>query len=86
MDHDKIDIERMIELFNHIAKEEGFKLIVNEIDPLQYFSSKNQFYKMIDTLIEHYIDKEEYEKCSLLLNVKKENGWEDNSDEKVFSK
>ena len=86
MEHDKIDIERMIELFNHIAKEEGFKLIVNEIEPLQYFSSKNQFYKMIDVLIDHYIDKEEYEKCSLLLNVKKENGWEDNNDEKVFSK
>ena len=86
MHRDKIDISRMIEIFNKIALDEGFKMIVNEIDPLQFFSSKEKFFKMIDHLIDHYIESEEYEKCSLLLQVKKENGWVDPDVEKVFSK
>jgi len=86
MKQPKIDIDRMIELFNRIAMEEGYRMMVNEIDPLQFFSSKKKFFRMVDGLIEHYIDTEEYEKCSLLLNVKKENGWIDPSTEKVFSK
>ena len=86
MDKDKIDISRMIEIFNHIAMEEGYRMMVNEIDPLQFFSSKPKFYKMVDGLIEHYIETEEYEKCGLLLEVKKKHGWVDPSMEKVFSK
>ena len=73
----KIDMTRMMEIFNQIAMREGFKLIVNEIDPLQFFSTKKQFYTMIDRLIEFYIDTEEYEKCALLLEVKKKNGWKE---------
>ena len=50
MIRDEIDINKMIELFNNIAMREGFKIIVNEIDPLQFFSTKEQFYKMVDRL------------------------------------
>ena len=80
MNRDNIDISHMIEVFNHIAMEEGFKLIANEIDPLQFFSSKPKFYRMIDHLINHYIETEEYEKCSILLQIKKQNGWVDPND------
>ena len=65
----------MMELFNHIAMREGYNMIVNEIDPLQFFGSKQRFFDMIDKLIEYYIETEEYEKCALLLKVKKKNGW-----------
>ena len=71
-----INIEKMIALFNHIAMKEGYNMIVNEIDPLRYFSSKERLYMMIDRMIEFYIETEEYEKCAILLNVKKRNGWE----------
>ncbi len=80
MNRDNINISHMIEVFNHIAMEEGFRLIANEIDPLQFFSSKKKFYRMIDRLITHYIETEEYEKCSLLLQIKKQNGWVDPND------
>ena len=73
----KIDITRMIEIFNQIAMKEGYNLIVNEIDPLQFFSDKDKFYQMIDRLIEWYIGLEEYEKCAILLDVKKKNGWKE---------
>ena len=86
MHRDNIDISRMIEIFNKIALDEGFKMIVNEIDPLQFFSSKEKFFKMIDHLIDHYIETEEYEKCSILLQVKKDHGYIDPEVEKVFSK
>ena len=66
---------KMIEIFNQIAMREGYKLIVNEIDPLQFFSTRKQFYEMVDRLIEFYIESEEYEKCALLLEAKKKNGW-----------
>lgn len=72
----KINIEKMIEMFNHIAMKEGFKMIVNEIDPLQFFSTKQRFFDMIDKLIDYYVALEEYEKCALLLKVKIKNGWE----------
>jgi len=70
-----IDMTKMIEIFNQIAMREGYKLIVNEIDPLQFFSTRKQFYEMVDRLIEFYIESEEYEKCALLLEAKKKNGW-----------
>ena len=72
-----INIEKMIALFNHIAMREGYNMIVNEIDPLKFFSSKEKFYKMIDKMIEYYIESEEYEKCAILLQIKKQNGWEE---------
>ena len=72
-----INIEKMIALFNHIAMREGYNMIVNEIDPLKFFSSKEKFYNMIDKMIEYYIDSEEYEKCAILLQIKKQNGWEE---------
>ncbi len=75
MPEEKIDINRMMALFNQIAMKEGYNLIVNEIDPLQFFSSKSRFYTMIDRLIDYYIESEEYEKCALLLKIKKKNGW-----------
>ena len=75
MTEKKIDINKMIAIFNHIAMKEGYNMIVNEIDPLQFFSTKQRFFDMIDKLIEYYCDLEEYEKCALLLNVKKKNGW-----------
>ncbi len=80
MNRDNINISQMIEVFNRIAMEEGFRLMVNEIDPLQFFSSKKKFYRMVDHLINHYIETEEYEKCSLLLQIKKQNGWVDPND------
>ena len=80
MNRDNIDISNMIEIFNRIAMDEGFRLMVNEIDPLQFFSSKKRFYNMVDHLINHYIETEEYEKCSLLLQIKKQNGWVDPND------
>ena len=72
-----INIEKMIALFNHIAMREGYNMIVNEIDPLKFFSSKEKFYNMIDKMIEYYIESEEYEKCAILLQIKKQNGWEE---------
>ncbi len=69
-------MEKLIEIFNKIAMVEGFNMIVNEVDPLKYFSSLNKFYSMIDKLIDHYCELEEYEKCALLLEVKKKHGWE----------
>tara|TARA_B100000424_G_C22937418_1_gene498766 strand:+ start:1571 stop:1822 length:252 start_codon:yes stop_codon:yes gene_type:complete len=72
-----INIEKMIALFNHIAMREGYNMIVNEIDPLKFFSSKEKFYNMIDKMIEYYIESEEYEKCAILLQIKKQNGWKE---------
>ena len=72
-----INIEKMIALFNHIAMREGYNMIVNEIDPLKFFSSKEKVYNMIDKMIEYYIESEEYEKCAILLQIKKQNGWEE---------
>ena len=66
-----INIEKMIALFNHIAMKEGYNMIVNEIDPLQFFSTKQRFFDMIDKLIDYYIDLEEYEKCGELKKAKK---------------
>tara|TARA_B100001094_G_C17439514_1_gene442978 strand:+ start:272 stop:499 length:228 start_codon:yes stop_codon:yes gene_type:complete len=74
-----------MEIFNQLAMREGYNLIVNEIDPLQFFSTKEQFFTMIDKLIDYYIDTEEYEKCSLLLQVKKQNGYIDPEVEKIFN-
>ena len=81
-----IDIDRMMEIFNHIAMREGFNLVVNEINPMDFFSSKEKFYTMMDRMIDYYIETEEYEKCSILVEVKKQNGYTDPEDEKVFSK
>ena len=75
MTEKKIDINKMIAIFNHIAMREGYNMIVNEINPLQFFATKEKFYQMIDRLIEYYVESEEYEKCALLLKVKKKNGW-----------
>ena len=72
-----INIEKMIHLFNHIAMREGYNLVTTEIDPLRFFSSKEKFYRMVDSMIEYYIDTEEYEKCALLLEIKKQNGWKE---------
>jgi len=70
-----IDIDKMIAIFNQIAMAEGYKIIANEIDPLQFFATKERFFQMIDRLINWYVELEEYEKCAILLNVKKKNGW-----------
>tara|TARA_R100000322_G_scaffold29517_1_gene19059 strand:- start:248 stop:499 length:252 start_codon:yes stop_codon:yes gene_type:complete len=72
----KINIEKMMEIFNHIAMKEGYNMVVHEIDPLQFFSTKQRFFDMIDKMIDYYVELEEYEKCAILLNVKKRNGWE----------
>ena len=71
----KIDINKMIAIFNHIAMKEGYNMIVNEMDPLRYFSTKKKFFQMIDKMIEYYVEFEEYEKCALLLEAKKKHGW-----------
>ena len=73
----KIDINKMIAIFNHIAMKEGYNMIVNEMDPLRYFSTKKKFFQMIDKMIEYYVEFEEYEKCALLLEAKKKNGWKE---------
>ena len=71
----KIDINKMIAIFNQLAMKEGYNMIVNEINPLQFFSTKQRFFDMIDKLIDYYVTLEEYEKCALLLEVKKRHGW-----------
>ena len=48
-----IDIDRMMEIFNHIAMREGFNLVVNEINPMDFFSSKEKFYTMMDRMIDY---------------------------------
>ena len=73
----KIDINKMIAIFNHIAMKEGYNMIVNEMDPLRYFSTKKKFFQMIEKMIEYYVEFEEYEKCALLLEEKKKNGWKE---------
>ena len=70
-------MDQLIRVFNQIAMVEGFNMVVNEVNPLRYFSSLDKFYSMIDKLIEHYVELEEYEKCALLLEAKKKHGWKE---------
>ena len=86
MDRDNIDIDKMMYLFNQIAMKEGYNIIVNEIDPLKFFTTKKKFFIMIDRLIDFYIETEEYEKCATLLQIKKQNGWVDPNSKKVLPK
>ena len=74
MKNKELNIDLLIDIFNKIAIEEGFKM-VNQIDARKYFSSKRKFFKLIDKLIECYIETEEYEKCATLVKVKEKNGW-----------
>ena len=76
-DRKKISMDQLIRVFNQIAMVEGFNMVVNEVNPLRYFSSLDKFYSMIDKLIEHYVELEEYEKCALLLEAKKKHGWKE---------
>ena len=74
-DKREISMEKLIAIFNQIAMIEGYSMVVNEVNPLRYFSSIEKFYSMIDKLIEHYVELEEYEKCPLVLEAKKKHGW-----------
>ena len=74
MKNKELDLDILMDIFNKIAIEEGFKM-VNQIDARNYFSSKKKFFKLIDKLIECYIETEEYEKCATLVEVKEKNGW-----------
>ena len=71
-----INVDKLITIFNQIAMIEGYDMMVNEVDPLRFFSSRDSFFNLIDKLIYHYEDLEEYEKCATLMDVKKKNGWE----------
>ena len=71
----QISMDKLIALFNQIAMVEGYSMVVNEVNPLRYFSSMEKFYSMIDRLIEHYVELEEDEKCAVLLEAKKKHGW-----------
>ena len=73
----QISMDKLIALFNQIAMVEGYNMVVNEVNPLRYFTSMEKFYSMIDKLIAHYCELEEYEKCALLLKVKKKHGWKE---------
>jgi len=76
MEQKKLNIKTLTEIFNKIAMEEGFK-IAKSFDPLQYFSSRDSFFKLIDRMIDYYVELEEYEKCAVLVKVKKEHGWKE---------
>ena len=68
-------MEKLVSIFNQIAMIEGYDMMVKEVNPLRFFSSRKSFFNLLDKLIYHYEDLEEYEKCATLVNVKKKHGW-----------